>query len=132
MRSGLRDRTEYSPELKRNEEQRLVAGRVALCVGTVEDALTALDSGWRKIVTEIGVQFAKPEAVELFAANGQKVDGETVFLDPEFVLELVAIGRSEFVMLARNHDHVVLIGGDSMVFSSVYGPPFFRHGTEGK
>ena len=37
------------------------------------DALATLDSGWRKIVTEIGVQFAKPEAVELFAANGQKV-----------------------------------------------------------
>ena len=24
------------------------------------DALATLDSGWRKIVTEIGVQFAKP------------------------------------------------------------------------
>jgi trimethylamine--corrinoid protein Co-methyltransferase len=33
-------------------------------------------------------------------------------------------------MQARNHDHDVHIGGDSMVFSSVYGPPFFRHGTE--
>ena len=30
------------------------------------DALATLDSGWRKIVTEIGVQFAKPEAVALF------------------------------------------------------------------
>ena len=94
------------------------------------DALATLDSGWRKIVTEIGVQFAKPEAVELFAANGQKVDGETVFLDPEFVLEQVAKAPSEFDMQARNHDHDVHIGGDSMVFSSVYGPPFFRHGTE--
>ncbi len=87
------------------------------------DALATLDSGWRKIVTEIGVQFAKPEAVELFAANGQKVDGETVFLDPEFVLEQVAKAPSEFDMQARNHDHDVHIGGDSMVFSSVYGPP---------
>ncbi|MCH1405496.1 MAG: trimethylamine methyltransferase family protein, partial [Candidatus Nanopelagicales bacterium] len=94
------------------------------------DALATLDSGWRKIVTEIGVQFAKPEAVELFAANGQKVEGETVFLDPEFVLEQVAKAPSEFDMQARNHDHDVHIGGDSMVFSSVYGPPFFRHGTE--
>ena len=95
-----------------------------------QDALATLDKGWRRIVTEIGVQFAKPEAVEIFKAHGQKVDGETVFLDPEFVLEQVAKAPSEFDMQARNHDHDVHIGGDAMVFSSVYGPPFFRRGDE--
>ena len=54
------------------------------------DALATLDRGWRRIVSEIGIQFAKPEAVELFADHGQKVDGEIVYLDPEFVLETVA------------------------------------------
>ena len=95
-----------------------------------QDALATLDKGWRRIVTEIGVQFAKPEAVEIFKAHGQKVDGETVFLDPEFILEHVAKAPSEFDMQARNHDHDVHIGGDAMVFSSVYGPPFFRRGDE--
>ena len=95
-----------------------------------QDALATLDKGWRRIVTEIGVQFAKPEAVEIFKAHGQKVEGETVFLDPEFVLEQVAKAPSEFDMQARNHDHDVHIGGDAMVFSSVYGPPFFRRGDE--
>jgi trimethylamine--corrinoid protein Co-methyltransferase len=33
-------------------------------------------------------------------------------------------------MQARNHAHDVHIGGDAMVFSSVYGPPFFRRGDE--
>ena len=32
------------------------------------DAIGVLDKGWRRIVSEIGVQFAKPEAVELFRA----------------------------------------------------------------
>lgn len=95
-----------------------------------EQAMATLDAGWRRIVSEIGVQFAKPEAVELFAAHGQKVEGETVFLDPEFVLEQVAKAPSEFDIQARNHDNDVHIGGDSMVFSSVYGPPFFRRGDE--
>lgn len=95
-----------------------------------QDALATLDKGWRRIVTEIGVQFAKPEAVEIFKAHGQKVEGETVFLDPEFVLEQVSKAPSEFDMQARNHDHDVHIGGDAMVFSSVYGPPFFRRGDE--
>ncbi|MGA1147056.1 MAG: trimethylamine methyltransferase family protein [Candidatus Nanopelagicales bacterium] len=94
------------------------------------DALATLDKGWKRIVSEIGVQFADPKIVDMFKEHGQKVDGETVFLDPEFVLEQVAKAPSEFDMQARNHDHDVHIGGDAMVFSSVYGPPFFRRGDE--
>ena len=36
------------------------------------DAISVLDAGWRRIVSEIGVQFAKPEAVELFRKAGQR------------------------------------------------------------
>ncbi|MGH9170892.1 MAG: trimethylamine methyltransferase family protein [Acidimicrobiales bacterium] len=92
------------------------------------DALEVLDRGWRRIVSEIGVQFAKPEAVELFAKAGQKTDGDVVFLDPEFVLAQVALAPSEFDIQARNPANTVHIGGDSMVFSGVYGPPFVREG----
>ena len=92
------------------------------------DAIAVLDRGWRRIVSEIGVQFAKPEAVELFAKAGQRVDGEVVYLDPEFVLEQVAKAPREFDVQARNPAHTVHIGGDHMVFSSVYGCPFVREG----
>jgi trimethylamine--corrinoid protein Co-methyltransferase len=88
------------------------------------DAIAVLDRGWRRIVSEIGVQFAKPEAVELFAKAGQRVDGEVVYLDPEFVLEQVAKAPREFDVQARNPAHTVHIGGDHMVFSAVYGCPF--------
>ncbi|MHB1508393.1 MAG: trimethylamine methyltransferase family protein [Acidimicrobiales bacterium] len=93
-----------------------------------EDALAVLDKGWRRIVSEIGVQFAKPEAVELFAAAGQKTDGEVVYLDPDFVLAQVALAPSQFDVQARNPANSVHIGGNSMVFSGVYGPPFVREG----
>jgi trimethylamine---corrinoid protein Co-methyltransferase len=92
------------------------------------DAVAVLDRGWRRIVSEIGVQFAKPEAVELFAKAGQRVDGEVVYLDPEFVLEQVAKAPREFDVQARNPAHTVHIGGDHMVFSAVYGCPFVREG----
>jgi len=92
------------------------------------DAIAVLDRGWRRIVSEIGVQFAKPEAVELFAKAGQRVDGEVVYLDPEFVLEQVAKAPREFDVQARNPGHNVHIGGDHMVFSAVYGCPFVREG----
>jgi trimethylamine:corrinoid methyltransferase-like protein len=40
-----------------------------------EDALATLDRGWRRIVSELGIEFMKPEAVELFRQHGQKVEG---------------------------------------------------------
>ena len=92
------------------------------------DAIAVLDRGWRRIVSEIGVQFAKPEAVELFAKAGQRVDGEVVYLDPEFVMEQVAKAPREFDVQARNPANTVHIGGDHMVFSAVYGCPFVREG----
>jgi len=92
------------------------------------DAIEILDRGWRRIVSEIGVQFVKPEAVELFRQAGQTVDEQTVKLDPDFVLEQVAKAPREFDVQARNPEHSVHIGGDHMVFSGVYGPPFVREG----
>ena len=93
-----------------------------------QDAVAVLDRGWRRIVTEIGVQFAKPEARDLFRAAGQQVDGEVVRLDPDFVLEQVARAPAEFDVQARNPTNSVHIGGDSMVFGAVYGAPFVRDG----
>ena len=92
------------------------------------DSIAVLDRGWRRIVSEIGVQFAKPEAVDLFAKAGQQVDGDVVKLDPEFVLEQVAKAPREFDVQARNPANTVHIGGDHMVFSAVYGCPFVREG----
>ena len=94
-----------------------------------EDAMETLDRGWRRIVTELGIEFLLPEAVELFRAAGQTVEGDNlVKLDPDFVLEQVAKAPREFELVARNPERSVHIGGDHMVFSAVYGPPFVREG----
>jgi trimethylamine---corrinoid protein Co-methyltransferase len=94
-----------------------------------EDAMETLDRGWRRIVSELGVEFLLPEAVELFRQAGQKIEGENkVIFDPEFILEQVAKAPREFELQARNPERSVHIGGDHMVFSAVYGPPFVREG----
>jgi trimethylamine--corrinoid protein Co-methyltransferase len=96
-----------------------------------EDAMATLDGGWRRIVSELGVEFLLPEAVELFRKAGQTVEGEhLVKFDPEFLLEQVAKAPREFDLQARNPERSVHIGGDHMVFSSVYGPPFVRDGAD--
>src|ERR671938_1526688 len=49
-------------------------------------------------------------------------------LDRGFILEQVAKAPREFDIRARNPENAVHIGGDHMVFASVYGPPFVRQG----
>src|SRR3954464_1126129 len=93
-----------------------------------EDAMAVLDRGWRRIVTEIGIEFLLPEALEAFRAAGQQVDGEKVILDPEFVLEQVAKAPREFDVQARNPEKSIHLGGQHMAFASVYGCPFVRQG----
>ena len=93
------------------------------------DAMQALDRGWRRIVTEIGVEFMSDRALDLFRAAGQRVEDKTVFLDPDFVLAQVAKAPREFDVHARNPANTVHIGGNSMAFGAVYGPPFVREGA---
>ncbi len=95
-----------------------------------EDALMALDRGWKRIVSEIGVEFVHDEALALFKAAGQKVEGNLVKFDPEFILEQVAKAPHNFELQARNPKNSVHIGDDNMVFGAVYGPPFFRKGDQ--
>jgi trimethylamine--corrinoid protein Co-methyltransferase len=94
------------------------------------EAVETLDRGWRRIVSELGIEFILPEAVEEFRKAGQEVDGAVVKLDPEFVLEQVAKAPREFDVQARNPANSVHIGGDHMVFTAVYGCPFVRLGDE--
>jgi trimethylamine--corrinoid protein Co-methyltransferase len=93
-----------------------------------QDAMATLDQGWRRLMTEIGVEFMDDRALDLFRAAGQKVEDRTVFLDPDFVLEQVAKAPREFDVQARNPEHSIRIGGDAMAFGAVYGPPFVREG----
>jgi len=93
-----------------------------------DDAMATLDQGWRRLMSEIGVEFMDDRALDLFRKAGQKVEDRTVFLDPDFVLEQVAKAPHEFDLQARNPEHSVHIGGDAMAFGAVYGPPFVRQG----
>src|SRR2546421_4821724 len=94
-----------------------------------EEAMATLDRGWRRIVSELGIEFLLPEAVELLRSAGQIVEDENrVRFDPEWVLEQVAKAPREFELQARNPERTAHIGGDHMVFASVYGCPFIREG----
>ena len=94
-----------------------------------EDAMATLDRGWRRIVSELGIEFLLPEAIELLRGAGQIVEDENrVRFDPEWILEQVAKAPPEFELQARNPANNAHIGGNNMVFAPVYGCPFIREG----
>jgi trimethylamine--corrinoid protein Co-methyltransferase len=95
-----------------------------------EAAIQELERGWRRIVSELGIEFLHPEALDYFEKAGQKVDGELVKFDPDWILEQVKKAPSTFMLQARNPERSVQIGGNHMVFSTVYGCPFVREGSE--
>ena len=95
-----------------------------------EAALAELDRGWRRIVSELGIDFLHEEALAILRDAGQQVDGQLVRFDPDWILEQVAKAPSEFDLQARNPERTVHIGGDTMVFAAVYGCPFVREGLE--
>ena len=94
-----------------------------------EDAMATLDQGWRRlIVRDRRRVHGRPGPRPVPRRPGQKVEDNTVFLDPDFVLEQVAKAPREFDVQARNPENTVHIGGDAMAFGAVYGPPFVREG----
>ncbi|HZS24392.1 MAG TPA: trimethylamine methyltransferase family protein [Gaiellaceae bacterium] len=95
-----------------------------------EFALQELERGWRRIVSELGIEFLYDEALDYLRGAGQDVDGQLVKFDPDWILEQVAKAPSQFTLQARNPERSVQVGGDTMVFSAVYGCPFVREGLE--
>ncbi|MDE3191800.1 MAG: trimethylamine methyltransferase family protein [Acidobacteriota bacterium] len=95
-----------------------------------EFALQELERGWRRIVSDLGIEFLYEEALDVFKVAGQDVEGELVKFDPDWILEQVAKAPSRFELQARNPERSVQIGGNAMVFSAVYGCPFVREGLE--
>lgn len=104
--------------------------RLPLLEPLAPDALDAIERGWQRLVAEIGIRFDHPEALRLLAAAGQRVEGDVVRFDPDWVLEMVAKAPRRFTLHARNPARDIEIGGDHMVFLPVQGPPFVRHGAE--
>jgi trimethylamine---corrinoid protein Co-methyltransferase len=95
-----------------------------------EDAMAVFERGWRRLISEMGVEFLHDEAVARFREAGQAVDGNVVRFDPDFVLEQVAKAPAEFDLAARNADRTIHVGGRHMFFAPTQGPPFVRIGDE--
>lgn len=76
------------------------------------------------LLKNTGVAFNEEEALEIFKANGHRVEGSTVFFEESDIQTALKTAPSRFTVHARNPAKNVEIGEDDFVFLPGYGAPF--------
>jgi len=87
------------------------------------DGMDRIHANSMRILEEIGLHFLDEDALATLKKAGCKVDGECVFMDREWVMEMVGKAPSTFTMHARNPDRNFEMGGNNMNFGYVSSPP---------
>ena len=90
-----------------------------------ESSLIALERGWQRLVSEIGIQFQHEGVLERFRAAGQRVEDDVVRFDPEWVLEQVRKAPSSFDA-AGHAARSLRFAPERMAFCACQSAPFVR------
>ena len=97
------------------------------------EAIEIIEKNAEIILQEIGVKFVdNVPALKLWKNAGATVEGDLVKIPKGLARSLCKTAPSSFVQNARNPERSVKIGGNSLVFAPVYGPPFFRDSDGGR
>ena len=91
-----------------------------------EDQIEALHHASLDILRDVGMKITDRRALDLLRKSGVDVDSdnEVARFDPALIEEMLVDVPQEFKVHARNPEKTLTIGGNSMVFASVCGPPF--------
>mgnify|MGYP001812791995 CR=1 FL=1 len=73
------------------------------------------------ILTDIGINFYEPEALDIFKQHGFKVDGNTVHMEESHIRKALNTTPAQFQVHARHPEKSVTIGGDHLVLVPGYG-----------
>jgi len=77
-----------------------------------------------QILTQTGVEFGYPPALEMLKKGGAKIEGQRVFFSDRLIEEQINKAPGKFRLYARNPEKDVIIGGDNTAFTPGYGAPF--------
>ena len=107
------------------EQLRYITRKIPAVDLLSDEGLSLLEENAETILEEIGIDFREDaEALELFRDAGADIDGERVRFPRGLARHLLSTAPSRFTQRARNPERSVEIGGRSLVFAPVYGPPF--------
>jgi trimethylamine--corrinoid protein Co-methyltransferase len=87
-----------------------------------------------RILSELGIRVMSERVMDLFAAAGASVDRETktIRIDESLVTEALRTVPSSFTLTSRNPQKQVHLGGNSLVFGLVAGPPNVHDRVNGR
>ncbi|MEZ5923440.1 MAG: trimethylamine methyltransferase family protein [Hyphomicrobiaceae bacterium] len=90
------------------------------------DQVEAIHAAAVHILEDIGVRFLYDPAIEVFAKAGALIDRSTrnVRIGRELIDQATASAPQYVTLTPRNADRSVRFGGDSLVTTTVLGPPF--------
>ena len=92
-----------------------------------EEKIEALERHVDWLIQDVGIAFRDdPVALDLWRAEGAKLDGDIIRAPADWIRSLCAKAPSKFTQIARNPERSVEIGGDNQVFAPIYGAPFVR------
>ena len=99
-----------------------------------DDQVEAIHRASLRVLAELGIELMSAEGRALFRDAGAKVDETTgiVCLDPALVEQLISTAPSEFTLTPRNPAKALHIGGDSIAFGMVAGPPSVHDCVSGR
>ncbi len=97
-----------------------------------EGAVLRIHDAAMRILEETGIHFMNDEAVRILKAAGCKTDGQCVYMDRDFLMELVAKAPAQFTITPRDASRAITIGGNHIVFGNVSSPPNFSTMESGK
>lgn len=88
-----------------------------------DDQIETIHRQSLKVLEELGMDILLPEARDILAKAGARVNGERVRIGREIVEEALKTPPSEFTFHARNPAHNLRLGGKWITFAPVGGPP---------
>jgi trimethylamine--corrinoid protein Co-methyltransferase len=90
-----------------------------------DDQVEAIHDASMRILEEFGIEVMSPRALALFERAGASVDhaSQTVRIDRGLVEEALRTAPSAFTLTPRNPGRTVHVGGDTINFTLVAGPP---------
>ncbi|BAV50692.1 Trimethylamine methyltransferase [Mesorhizobium loti] len=90
-----------------------------------EERMQQLHDTSMRILSELGIRVMSERVMDLFASAGAIVDREekTIRIDESLVNEALRAVPSSFTLTSRNPEKQVHLGGNSLVFGLVAGPP---------
>ncbi|HHY29219.1 MAG TPA: trimethylamine--corrinoid methyltransferase, partial [Syntrophaceticus sp.] len=93
-----------------------MASQVSLRVLT-EDHIMDVHNSSLRLLQEVGIEIEYQPAIDILRNAGQKVEGNRVFFDPDFVEKKVSEAPEEFTVYARDPEFNVQIGGSNLVYA---------------